>query len=85
MHIMRKKLQLRRVYKYFGFDEWGFSQIPPKTGNVKLSRLLNGRDMGYATDFPHGMDVRNTRYDKIQRSWKMHRKTQFKTRIYPIN
>ena len=46
MDIPRGKEQLRRIYKRFGLDEFGFSVIPVKFGNVRISRLMNGRDRG---------------------------------------
>lgn len=78
MAVPRKKLQLRRVSRFFGVDEYGFSCIPPKIGNVQISRRVNGRNMGYPTGFPHEWDTINDRWYKVQRSWKEHRKTQEK-------
>ena len=76
MKTPRGKMQLRRATRRLGSDEYGFLDLPPKYGNVKLSRLINGRDRGYAPDFPHGEDVENCRWLNLQRNWKRFRKEQ---------
>lgn len=77
MDAPRRKMQLRRATRRLGADEHGFLGLPPKYGNVELSRLINGRDRGYAPDFPHGEDVENCRWPNLQRNWKRFRKEQF--------
>jgi len=65
----------------FGLDQSGFINLPPKVSNVKVSRYLNYRKMGGCHFcFPHGFTSTNSRWGKIQRSWKKHRKHQWKAK-----
>ena len=67
-----------KLIKAFGKDEYGFAELPTKVSGVIISRLLVGEMMGCTFCFPHGQCTCNSRYDSVQRSWKTHRKTQYK-------
>lgn len=67
-----------RKRKNFGANEYGLEDAPSKVSNVFMSRLVNGEKMGCSWCFPHGFETINSRYNKVQRSWKKHRKTQWK-------
>lgn len=73
---MKNRKRLRRD---FGLNEWGLIGFPNKISNRKVSRSLNCRARGGCSIcFPHGYETTNSRYYKIQRSWKTHRKTQWR-------
>lgn len=67
-----------RKRKNFGVNEYGLEDAPSKVSNVFMSRLVNGEKMGCSWCFPHGFETINSKYNKVQRSWKKHRKTQWK-------
>jgi len=67
-----------RLIKAFGKNEYGFADLPEKISGVRISRIFIGEEMGCSFCFPHGFETINNRWDKVQRSWKSHRKTQYK-------
>jgi len=75
---MSGKENKRAIGKHFGYDENGFSALPVKIGNVKLSRFLNGCMMGCEGTFPHGCDNYNQSKFDCRKSWKKHREHQWK-------
>lgn len=67
-----------RLIKMFGMNDYGLADLPKKYSGIKISRILIGEEMGCSFCFPHGFETINARYYKRQRSWKKHRKTQYK-------
>lgn len=70
--------QESRLIKLYGKDEYGFADLPRKVSGTKISRAFHGRDMGCTWCFPHGIELSNNKWSKVQRSWKKYRKTQYK-------
>ncbi len=69
----------RRYVRAFGIDESGYLLLPPKMSNVKLSRIEHFEDRGgCAFCYPHGIETTNATLGKNKRSWKHHRKTQYR-------
>lgn len=69
----------KQYRKAFGLNENGAIDFPKKMSNVRISRIRNYRIMGGCNFcFPHGFESINARHYKLQRSWKKHRKTQWK-------
>jgi len=65
----------------FGVDENGLLLLPHGIGNVTLARIEHAADRGGCTRcFPHGFETSNATSKKNRRSWKNHRKTQYKIR-----
>ena len=64
--------------KAFGLTDEGFIDFPVKRSNVQIERIEWGAYMGCTWCFPHGLETSNSIMNKIQRSWKKHRKTQWK-------
>jgi len=54
-------------------------ELPRKIGNVQVSRAINGSIQGCEFCFPHGLETRNATVRKNRRSWKKHRRTQYRT------
>ena len=73
---MKSRSTLKRRY---GVDEYGFDLIFGKYSGTRISRELNGSMMGCSYCFPHGHETVNSHYVNLQRSWKKHRKTQWRT------
>ena len=73
MQKCRKKLK-----KCFGVNEYGLEDLPKKISGTKISRILIGEYMGCSWCFPHGYEVINSKWDKVQRNWKKYRKSQWK-------
>ena len=71
----RKRFALHRA---FGVDEHGFPLIPVPYSNIQLARLEFGENAGCSWCFPHGFEVYNARELKESRSWKRHRRTQYR-------
>ena len=70
---------MKKEKKAFGIDEEGSPLIPPKFSNVKMSRIHNYEKMGGCPYcFPHGHETVNSRWNNQERSWKRHRKTQWR-------
>ena len=65
----------------FGYDEYGFVDIPARYSNVRIARFFAEAhgECGYC--FPHGFEASNATRRKNFRSWKHHRKTQYKQTI----
>ena len=72
---MRKEC---RFIKAYGKNEYGLADMPTKVSGVFISRIKIGEEMGCSICFPHGPDTNNRFYFKWQRSWKKHRKHQWK-------
>jgi hypothetical protein len=72
------KNEIKYLKKKFGLNEEGFADIPVKYSNVKISRLINGEDMGCTYCFPHGQDTINSKWGKGTRSWKLYRDNRWK-------
>lgn len=63
----------------FGIDEYGQLLLSGKVSNVTLARIEHAADRGGCTYcFPHGLETDNATCKKNRRSWKNHRKTQYK-------
>ena len=82
---MKKRSRGRRcpskrfaLHKAFGVDEHGFPLIPVRYSNLRLTRLEFGENAGCSRGFPHGFEVYNARELKETRSWKRHRRTQYR-------
>ena len=71
-------LHYKRLVKYFGQDEYGYVDLPPRFSNVRMSRIFVGNEMGCSFCFPHGIETINARNTKLQRNWKKQRKHQWK-------
>jgi hypothetical protein len=72
---MRKEYRLTNM---FGVNEAGFADLPVKISGTTISRILIGEESGCSYCFPHGIETVNSHFDNRQRSWKKHRKTQWK-------
>ncbi len=71
----------RRYVSAFGVDELGYLLLPRQMSNVKLSRIERFEERGGCPYcYPHGMETSNATCKKNTRSWKYHRKTQYKPR-----
>jgi len=68
----------RKLEKAFGLNEFGMVDFPKKISGTQTSRIVIGNIMGCSFCFPHGYEVVNARWYKIQRCWKSQRKTQWK-------
>jgi len=65
----------------FGIGEYGELLLSGKISNVALARIEHAADRGGCTRcFPHGVETTNATCKKNRRSWKNHRKTQYKVR-----
>jgi len=53
-------------------------ELPVKCGNVRISRIVNGQERGCAYCFPHGFETSNATCRKKKRSWKYHRRQQYR-------
>lgn len=70
-----KKLEKRQ----FGVDEFGFTLIPSKFSNVKVSRIYNtDKTGGCSYCFPHGIECNNSSHRNSERNWKSHRNNQWR-------
>lgn len=69
---------LRILFSSYGKTEVGMPDISGKVGNVRLSRLANGRVRGCSFCFPHGHETDNSKWAKGGRSWKYYRRTQYR-------
>lgn len=68
----------RILVSSYGKTEEGLPDISGKVGNVRLSRLANGRARGCGFCFPHGHETNNSKWGKGRRSWKLYRHTQYR-------
>jgi len=68
----------KRRVREFGKDEYGFSMLPVKYSNTKISRIDNtDKTGGCSFCFPHGIESTNSTWSNFQRSWKCFRKHQY--------
>lgn len=66
--------------RQFGIDEHGFTLIPTKFSNIKISRIYNCDDRGGCPFcFPHGIETNNATVHNAQRNWKKQRNNQWKS------
>lgn len=72
--ITRSKILGRR----FGYDEYGFVDIPASYSNVKIARFFAEARGECGICFPHGPEATNATRRKNFRSWKHHRKTEYR-------
>ncbi len=73
---MKKETRLVRIY---GVSEaGGLALLPYKVSGRQISRFCVGEEMGCSHCFPHGIETRNSHQQKLQRSWKKHRKHQWR-------
>lgn len=83
MKLQSGKTNSSRFVQLFGVDEYGFTLLPTKISNVQISRHTVCRELGYCERcFPHGWETKNSHGANTQRSWKKHRKTQWKEFYY---
>ena len=68
----------KKYKKAFGLNACNLIDFPQKMSNVRISRIRNGERMGCSFCFPHGWETINDRYSKNTRSWKQHRRSQWK-------
>jgi hypothetical protein len=69
----------KRLIKAFGDNEYGFADLPNKISGAIISRIIvcaMTNSCPYC--FPHGIECENSHYNNRQRTWKKHRKTQWK-------
>lgn len=70
---------MKQLKKAFGINEYGMPDIPVRFSGVKISRITKVNKVGGCSFcFPHGIDLINSRDSKFQRSWKKHRKNQYR-------
>jgi hypothetical protein len=72
---MKKESKLKKAY---GVSEAGLADLPKKVSGITVSRIVHGEESGCSYCFPHGVETVNSKFGKIQRSWKEHRKKQWK-------
>lgn|GEM_PF-587066 len=53
-------------------------ELPVKFGNVRISRIVNGQERDCSFCFPHGLETSNASWRKRRRSWKYHRRHQYR-------
>jgi hypothetical protein len=77
---IKMKSNYKVFYRFFGDNDYGFADIPPKFSNTQISRYsIASTDSGVCTYcFPHGPETPNGAARKPYRSWKEYRKSQFK-------
>lgn len=78
--ILNIKKNPQNLIRAFGLNEYGLIDFPAKISGTTVSRLLVGDFMGCDRCFPHGQETLNSRYHNWQRTWKKHRKTQWKNK-----
>ena len=66
----------------FGRDEFGFVDLPTRYSNVRIARIFAERRGECGRCFPHGFETSNATIKKNFRSWKHHRRTQY--RVKPL-
>lgn len=78
-HQNGKENRLRYVYSLYGFDEYGFSEIPTKGGN-RIYRLVkaNGPNVACALCFLCRISLHYGYKNRDLRNWKKFRKHQWK-------
>ena len=73
---MKKECCLKKA---FGVSECDLADLPRKISGTTISRFVHGVEAGCAVCFPHGYEVSNSHFNNRQRSWKVHRRTKWKT------
>jgi len=84
MYVKPGNENQQSIGQYFGHDGYGFSQIPPKSSNFRLSRFLYEDKRGHYWGFPHHNGFFHGRDKKDQRTWKKHRNKQWKEMGFPL-
>lgn len=64
--------------KRFGVTEEGFIDLPTKISNVRVARIFAEAHGECGFCFPHGIEKSNATVKKNTRSWKFHRRNQFR-------
>jgi hypothetical protein len=72
-----------KVKKVMGTTPEDVPDTPRKMSNVKLARLAHADERDCSWCFPPGWETSNSTMSKNRRSWKNHRKTQFRQRTGP--
>ncbi len=60
------------------------AELPVKCGNVRISRIVNGQERGCSYCFPHGFETSNATWRKKKRSWKYHRRQQYRVLLIEV-
>lgn len=61
-----------------GYDEYGLVDLPTCYSNVRLARIFADARGECSFCFPHGPEAPNATWKKNFRSWKHHRRTQYR-------
>ena len=77
----RISLSERQLTRAFGCDEYGAVMLPHTYSSRRIARLLQGDPAGCTRCFPHGFENSNDRAKKVQRSWKSHRRYQYRVNL----
>ncbi len=72
------KENLKRLYKYYGLDYYGFTYLPVKISGRWLTKLIHGPETPCELCFRIGFDLCSNRKRDIKRNWKKYRKLQYK-------
>ena len=68
-----------RLARAFGTNDEGLPNLPRRISGVAVARLIHTDDRGGCSFcFPHGSETTNSKFKTNRRSWKNHRKTQYK-------
>lgn len=71
----------RVLARAYGLTDEGLIDLPQKGSNVRIARVLHTRDRGGCPFcFAHGIESTNSTYHKNRRSWKHHRRKQYRRR-----
>jgi hypothetical protein len=70
--------KFKKLKDAFGLNELLIINFPSKMSSTKVSRIINGENMGCSWCFPHGYETINASSNKYQRSWKKFRDKQWK-------
>lgn len=62
----------------FGKNEDGLAEMPQKISGITVARIVIGEESGCSYCFPHGYETVNSHIANRQKSWKRHRKSQWK-------
>jgi len=72
------KENLKRVYRNYGIDEYGFSFLPIKISGMWMTKLIFEEANSCKFDFMSDVHYKTRRKRIIKRNWKKHRKYQAK-------
>jgi len=67
-----------RLIKAYGLNEYGLADLPVKASGITISRIVVGEETGCSFCFPHSYETINSHINNRQRSWKKHRRQQWK-------